>query len=127
MRSDDALSEPHQPPCGERAVELAATGTLAGAVGLVPSFGPFGKLPITARSGSRIGAIQVVGLLEHEPAGAEPELRATAAAGSGRVGFPGGLMSFQLALRRADRLPSAIDLPSSAPRAARRSRTSREV
>ncbi|XXY45205.1 hypothetical protein WME91_34895 [Sorangium sp. So ce269] len=81
VRSYDALSELHQPSSGERAVELAATGRLAGAVGLVPSFGPFGKLPITARSGSRIGAIQVVGLLEHEAAGAETELRATAAAG----------------------------------------------
>jgi RimJ/RimL family protein N-acetyltransferase len=35
----------HQPPYGERGIELRATGALVGLVGLVPSFGPFDQLP----------------------------------------------------------------------------------
>jgi ribosomal-protein-alanine N-acetyltransferase len=34
-----------QPPYGERAVTLRSTGQLLGAVGVVPSIGPFGRLP----------------------------------------------------------------------------------
>ena len=34
-----------QPPYGDRAVTLKASGVLIGAVGFVPSFGPFGQLP----------------------------------------------------------------------------------
>ncbi|MGK3967376.1 hypothetical protein WMF38_24785 [Sorangium sp. So ce118] len=44
-----------------------------------------------------------------------------------RRGVSGGPVSFLLAPRRADRLPSAIEPAPSAPRAARRSHTSREV
>ena len=36
----------YQPPLGERAVVLKQTGALAGLVGLVPSFAPFGQLPV---------------------------------------------------------------------------------
>lgn len=39
-----ALADLHQPPYGERAVVLAATGELIGLVALVPSLGPFGQL-----------------------------------------------------------------------------------
>ena len=39
------LAELHQPPYGDRAVTLKATGELVGAVGLVPSYGPFDRLP----------------------------------------------------------------------------------
>jgi [ribosomal protein S5]-alanine N-acetyltransferase len=41
-------AELRQPPYGERAVELRATGQLVGLVGLVPSLGPFGLLPSLA-------------------------------------------------------------------------------
>jgi ribosomal-protein-alanine N-acetyltransferase len=40
-----ALARLGQPPYGDRAVVLKATDTLIGAVGLVPSFGPFDTLP----------------------------------------------------------------------------------
>jgi ribosomal-protein-alanine N-acetyltransferase len=39
-----ALADLHQPPYGERAVILAATGELVGLAGLVPSLGPFAQL-----------------------------------------------------------------------------------
>ena len=39
-----ALADLHQPPYGERAVDLAATGELVGLVGLVPALGPFDQL-----------------------------------------------------------------------------------
>ena len=39
-----ALADLHQPPYGERAVVLAATGELVGLVGLVPAVGPFDQL-----------------------------------------------------------------------------------
>jgi [ribosomal protein S5]-alanine N-acetyltransferase len=40
-----ALARLYQPPYGDRAVILKATGALIGAVGIVPSYGPFEKLP----------------------------------------------------------------------------------
>jgi ribosomal-protein-alanine N-acetyltransferase len=40
-----ALARLRQPPYGDRAVVLKAADTLIGAVGLVPSFGPFDTLP----------------------------------------------------------------------------------
>jgi RimJ/RimL family protein N-acetyltransferase len=39
-----ALADLHQPPYGERAVVLAATGEVVGLVGLVPLLGPFSQL-----------------------------------------------------------------------------------
>jgi [ribosomal protein S5]-alanine N-acetyltransferase len=39
-----ALADLHQPPYGERAIALAATGELIGLVGLVPALGPFAQL-----------------------------------------------------------------------------------
>lgn len=41
----DALAGLGQPPYGERAVTLKATGELIGAVGVVPAYGPFERLP----------------------------------------------------------------------------------
>jgi RimJ/RimL family protein N-acetyltransferase len=41
----EQLAELHQPPYGERAIELRASGAMVGLVGLVPSLGPFGLLP----------------------------------------------------------------------------------
>src|SRR4051812_20614781 len=45
VRNYRALANLHQPPYGERAITLKATGEVIGAVGLVPSFGPFQRLP----------------------------------------------------------------------------------
>ena len=45
------LADLRQPPYGERAVVLTATGRLVGAVGLVPSFGPFKQLPSFGATG----------------------------------------------------------------------------
>jgi RimJ/RimL family protein N-acetyltransferase len=55
VRNYDALANLGQPPYGDYAVETAAgtatgsaglrEGTLVGSIGLVPSFGPFEKLP----------------------------------------------------------------------------------
>jgi RimJ/RimL family protein N-acetyltransferase len=39
------LDRLHQPPFGERAIVWRETGALVGLVGLVPAFGPFGRLP----------------------------------------------------------------------------------
>ncbi len=39
------LADLHQPPYGERALTLRATGEVIGLVGFVPSLGPFGQLP----------------------------------------------------------------------------------
>lgn len=39
-----ALGQSYQPPYGDRAIELKATGGLVGAVGLVPALGPFTQL-----------------------------------------------------------------------------------
>lgn len=41
----EALANLYQPPYGERAITLKATGELIGAVGIVPCLGPFEKLP----------------------------------------------------------------------------------
>jgi RimJ/RimL family protein N-acetyltransferase len=41
----DALAGLMQPPYGERAITLKSTGELIGAVGIVPAYGPFEKLP----------------------------------------------------------------------------------
>ena len=41
----DALANLYQPPYGDRAVVLKATGEMIGSVGLVQSIGPFGLLP----------------------------------------------------------------------------------
>jgi RimJ/RimL family protein N-acetyltransferase len=40
----EQLADLHQPPYGERAIELRASGEVAGLVGLVPALGPFGLL-----------------------------------------------------------------------------------
>jgi RimJ/RimL family protein N-acetyltransferase len=45
VRNYDALAYLGQPPYGERAVVLRATGALVGLVGVVPSYGPFETLP----------------------------------------------------------------------------------
>lgn len=44
-----ALAELYQPPYGDRAVVLKATGALIGAAGLVPAYGPFDQLPSAGR------------------------------------------------------------------------------
>jgi RimJ/RimL family protein N-acetyltransferase len=44
------LEELHQPPYGDRAMVLKATGLVIGAVGFVPSLGPFGQLPFFGRA-----------------------------------------------------------------------------
>ena len=50
----DQLPALYQPPYGDRAVTLKVDGTLVGSVGLVPSLGPFGRLPgFPAYAGSR--------------------------------------------------------------------------
>src|SRR5262252_2195554 len=56
-----------QPPYGERAVTRRADGRLIGAIGLVPSLGPFGLLP--SWPNERAGFLPEVGLFyEIEPA-----------------------------------------------------------
>jgi [ribosomal protein S5]-alanine N-acetyltransferase len=45
VRSYTALARLSQPPYGERAVSFRATGEFVGIVGLVPSVGPFRRLP----------------------------------------------------------------------------------
>ncbi|RMF80046.1 MAG: N-acetyltransferase [Chloroflexi bacterium] len=45
IMSYTALSALYQPPYGDRALILKATGELIGSVGWVPSYGPFDKLP----------------------------------------------------------------------------------
>jgi len=47
----DQLARLYQPPYGDRALVLKATGQLIGACGFVPSLGPFGHLPGLAASG----------------------------------------------------------------------------
>ena len=44
MLNATVLAELGQPPYGDRAVVLRATGELIGAAGLVPAFGPFDQL-----------------------------------------------------------------------------------
>ena len=54
VRNYDALARLGQPPYGDYAITLRAPdGAVVGSVGLVPSFGPFGKLP-AFRSGSDV-------------------------------------------------------------------------
>lgn len=43
--SHEWFAKMHQPPYGDQAIELKATGTLIGAVGYVPCLGPFGQIP----------------------------------------------------------------------------------
>lgn len=45
VRSYHHLARLHQPPYGDRAMVLRNSGELIGAVGFVPSFGPFDLLP----------------------------------------------------------------------------------
>src|SRR5690349_16345657 len=45
IRNYVELARLYQPPYGDRAVVLRATGELIGAVGLVPCLMPFGQLP----------------------------------------------------------------------------------
>ncbi|MCA9995843.1 MAG: GNAT family N-acetyltransferase [Anaerolineales bacterium] len=45
VRNYDGLANLMQPPYGDRAIELKATGELIGSVGLVPCFHPFDQLP----------------------------------------------------------------------------------
>jgi [ribosomal protein S5]-alanine N-acetyltransferase len=49
----EQLAALYQPPYGERAVVLRASGELVGLVGLVPSYGPFGLLPSWPGSSAR--------------------------------------------------------------------------
>ena len=51
----DALDRLHQPPYGDRAVELRTSGELIGAVGLAPVLLPFGQLPAFGGAGSSSG------------------------------------------------------------------------
>jgi RimJ/RimL family protein N-acetyltransferase len=51
VRNTAALANLHQPPYGERAITLKDTGELIGAVGLVPAFGPFQRLPSFRKNG----------------------------------------------------------------------------
>lgn len=51
VRNYKALANLHQPPYGERAVTLKDMGELIGAVGLVPAFGPFQRLPSFRKNG----------------------------------------------------------------------------
>jgi RimJ/RimL family protein N-acetyltransferase len=44
VRNYAALAQLQQPPYGDYAIELRASGEVIGAVGLVPSFGPFDRL-----------------------------------------------------------------------------------
>jgi [ribosomal protein S5]-alanine N-acetyltransferase len=45
VRNYDALAALGQPPYGDYAIELRDGGEVVGSVGIVPSFGPFEKLP----------------------------------------------------------------------------------
>jgi ribosomal-protein-alanine N-acetyltransferase len=48
----EQLARLYQPPYGDRAIVLQATGRLIGACGFVPSFAPFGQLPSLAAAGA---------------------------------------------------------------------------
>lgn len=45
IRNYEQLARLYQPPYGDRAVVLRESGSLIGACGYVPSYGPFGQLP----------------------------------------------------------------------------------
>lgn len=47
----EQLARLYQLPYGDRAIVLKTSGELIGAVGFVPSFGPFGQLPSRQSSG----------------------------------------------------------------------------
>ncbi|HEY7115213.1 MAG TPA: GNAT family N-acetyltransferase [Tepidisphaeraceae bacterium] len=55
VRNYAALARLRQPPYGDYAITLVDGGRIIGSVGLVPSFGPFGKLP-SVGSHAREGA-----------------------------------------------------------------------
>lgn len=48
----EQLAQLYQPPYGDRAIVLKATGQLIGVCGFVPSFGPFAQLPACATAGT---------------------------------------------------------------------------
>src|SRR5688572_18538665 len=48
----EALADLLQPPYGDRAITLRDSGEIVGAVGLVPSYGPFETLPSFAEAGA---------------------------------------------------------------------------
>lgn len=50
----------HQPPYGDRAVILQATGQLIGAVGYVPLLMPFNQIPELARTPRPAGSLQML-------------------------------------------------------------------
>jgi RimJ/RimL family protein N-acetyltransferase len=45
IKNYEWLAELRQPPYGDRAVTLRTTGEFVGSVGIVPSYGPFDRLP----------------------------------------------------------------------------------
>jgi RimJ/RimL family protein N-acetyltransferase len=51
----EQLARLYQPHYGDRAIVLKSSGELIGAVGFVPSFGPFGQLPSRQSSGAAPG------------------------------------------------------------------------
>jgi [ribosomal protein S5]-alanine N-acetyltransferase len=51
------LAYMHQPPFGDRAIELRATGELIGACGYVPAMGPFEMLPSSQPSASEASGL----------------------------------------------------------------------
>jgi RimJ/RimL family protein N-acetyltransferase len=53
VSSYEQLAELRQPPYGERGIVLNESGRLVGLVGLVPSLGPFGRLPSWPERGPR--------------------------------------------------------------------------
>lgn len=55
VRNYRALAHMYQPPYGDRAIVLKQSGRLIGSVGLVPSYGPFDKLPHFAAQGRPSG------------------------------------------------------------------------
>jgi RimJ/RimL family protein N-acetyltransferase len=57
VRNYPALAKLGQPPYGDYAVVDKGTEELVGAVGLVPSFGPFGQLPMFRRAGEGAGGL----------------------------------------------------------------------
>ena len=75
--AEKVLGQLRQPPYGDRAMVLKDTGRLIGAVGLVPSLGPFGQLPFFgAVEGSKfspeVGLFYAV-MPEHRGRGFAPE------------------------------------------------------
>jgi RimJ/RimL family protein N-acetyltransferase len=61
------LARLHQPPYGDRAIELRESGELIGAVGLVPLLMPFGQIPGLAELGAPGAGLSTaeVGLFWH--------------------------------------------------------------